>query len=162
MDLLQTQPPTIENLAVLLESHGCDARSLERGRRVAAETGQRLDVVLLRLGLIAERQLAEAAAELLGTPVVAPADYPDSLPPCAAAVSHRFLRDARAVPLADVGGVLSGALADPLDTFTPEALAAATGRRVHVVPAVPVELEAALNRLLPRDRLCRPGYPMPG
>jgi hypothetical protein len=45
-----------------------------------------------------------------------------------AAVSPRFLRDAHAVPLADVGGILYLAVADPLDSFTPGA-------------AVPVERE---------------------
>jgi general secretion pathway protein E len=73
------------------------------------------------------------------------------LPDCTAGVSRRFLRDARAVPLSDVDGTLTVALADPLDTFTPAAMAAATGRRVLVAAAVPVELEAALNRLLPEE-----------
>jgi general secretion pathway protein E len=83
--------------------------------------------------------------------LVAPDEYPAALPECVAAVSARFLRDARAVPLADVGGVLHLAVADPLDAFTPAALAAAVGRRVRVAAAVPVELEAALNRLLPAE-----------
>jgi general secretion pathway protein E len=149
MDVAAPIQPTVETLARTLAARGCDPRALDRGRRVAADSGQRLDAVLLQLGLITERQLAEAAAALLGTPVVTPDEYPAALPDCAAAVSRRFLRDARAVPLSDADGILTVALADPLDTFTPAALAAATGRRVSVAAAVPVELEAALNRLLP-------------
>ena len=41
------------------------------------------------------------------------------------------------------------AVADPLDPFTQAAVAAATGRRVRLEVAVPIELEAALNRLYP-------------
>ena len=151
MDINAPLSPTVETLAQVLAGQGCDPRALERGRRVAADSGQRLDAVLLQLGLVSERQLAEAAAAILGTPVVTPDRYPAELPDCAAAISRRFLRDARAVPLSDEGGVLTLALADPLDSFTPDAVAAATGRRIHVVPAVPVELEAAMNRLLPEE-----------
>ena len=141
----------IETLLQALAESGCDPRSLERARRVANETGQRVDGVLLQLGLVSERQLAEAAASILGTPLVRPDQYPQALPDCVATVSARFLRDAKAVPLRDVNGVLTVALADPLDGFTPAALAAATDRSVRVVAAVPVELEAALNRLLPKE-----------
>jgi general secretion pathway protein E len=151
MDIATPIPVTIETLAQALADQGCDPRALERGRRGATDSGQRLDTVLLQLGLVSERQLAEAAAGLLGRPVVTPDEYPVVLPECVTAVSPRFLRDARVVPLSDVAGVLTLAVADPLDTFTPTAVAAAVGRRVSVAAAVPVELEAALNRLLPAD-----------
>jgi general secretion pathway protein E len=149
MDIAAPIQLTIETLAQSLVDDGCDPRALERGRRGAADSGQRLDTVLLQLGLVSERQLAAAAASLLGTPVVTPDAYPSVLPDCVAGISPRFLRDARAVPLSDTGGTVVLALADPLDSFTPAALAAAIGRRITVAAAVPVELEAALNRLLP-------------
>jgi general secretion pathway protein E len=144
-------PISLETWIQALLELGCDPRVLDRGRRIAAETGQRLDAVLLQLGLASERQLAEAAARMLGAPLVTPDQYPTHLPPCAVSIPHRFLRDARVVPLADHDGVLTVAVADPFDTFTPASLAAATGRSVCVAAAVSVELEAALNRLLPRE-----------
>jgi general secretion pathway protein E len=143
--------PTIEALIQALIERGHDPRVLERGRRAAAESGQRLDTILLQLGLVSERQLAEAAAAVLSTPVVTTDHYPVELPLCTAGVSRRFLRDARAVPLSDEAGVLCVALADPLDSFTPAALAAATGRKIRIAPAIPVELEAALKRLIPDE-----------
>src|SRR4029077_1570267 len=57
--------------AVLVESGAVDRRTLERAGRVAAETGGRLDHVLTQLGLVSERGLAEALAQLLGAPLVA-------------------------------------------------------------------------------------------
>ena len=64
-------PGTEENaviaLADLLLDRGLvDGKTLERARRVSADTGQRLDSVLIQLGLIGERGLAEAYAALLG------------------------------------------------------------------------------------------------
>ena len=81
----------IEALLEALLRSGCDPRSLERGQRVAHETGQRTDAVLLQLGLVSERQVAEAAADLLRRPLVRADEYPDALPDCVASVSPRFL-----------------------------------------------------------------------
>jgi general secretion pathway protein E len=77
--------------------------------------------------------------------------YPEVLPACATVLTQRFLRSARALPLAEDNGVLVVAVADPLDAFTPAAIAAATGRTVRIAAAVPVELEAALTRLMPDE-----------
>ena len=149
------RPPddnVIEALSdILLRQGQCDARTLDRGRRVAAESGQRLDSVLMQLGLVSERGLAEAYALLLGRPLASAARYPDAAPLFADCLAPRFLRQARALPVADEGDMLVLAAADPLDPFTPAAIAAATGRQVVLEVAVPVELEAALERLYPAD-----------
>ena len=55
------------------------------------------------------------------------------------------------MPVAVDDDALVLATADPLDEFTPAAVAAACGRRVRLEVAVPIELEAALERLYPAD-----------
>ena len=144
-------PHALDRLSGLLVEQGqCDARSVERGRRVAADTGQRIDSVLMHLGLVTERGLAQAYAALLGLPVAEPARYPAE-PLLPERLGPRFLRQARALPLAQEGGMLTLAVADPLDRFTPAAVAAATGLAVRLQVALPIELEAALDRLYPSD-----------
>src|ERR1700730_8087524 len=130
----------------LVESGAIDRRTLERARRVASETGGRLDQVLTQLGLMSDRGLAEALAELIAAPVVVASDYPDRplFPDC---LKAKFLRRARALPIAATDDRATLAMADPLDVFTRNAVAAALGRPVAVAVAVPVELEAALDRL---------------
>ena len=140
---------TVDLLVDGLIAKGTDPRAIERARLVAGDSGQRLDTVMLRLGLVSERQLAETAAGLLATTVVSSDRYPAALPECAAMMTPRFLRSARCLPLTDIDGELTIAVADPIDSFTPLAVAAATGRQVRVQVAVPVELEAAMTRLLP-------------
>src|SRR6266704_2103576 len=61
----------------LVETGAIDRRTLDRARRVASETGGRLDQVLTQLGLMSDRGLAEALAELIAAPVVVASDYPD-------------------------------------------------------------------------------------
>ncbi|HEY0181874.1 MAG TPA: ATPase, T2SS/T4P/T4SS family [Rhodopila sp.] len=122
---------------------------MDRARRVATESDQRLDAVLIQLGLVSERGLADAYAALLSLPIT-PADrYPAAIPVLPDRLSAAFLRHARAVPLVADDATLTLAAADPLDPFTASAVAVATGREVRLEVAVPIELEAALNRLYP-------------
>src|SRR5262245_50680894 len=105
---------SVEMLIEQLAIQGTDRRTIERARQVAHEAGQRMDTVLLQLGLVSERQMAEAGAALLGT-TVAPADgYPASLPEVTALLTPRYLRAARCLPIAGDAHSLILAVADPL------------------------------------------------
>ena len=132
--------------ASLVDTGAIDRRTLDRARRVAAETGARLDQVLTQLGLVSDRGLAEALARLIVAPLVGGADYPDA-PLFQDRLKPKFLRRVRAMPIAASDDRATLAMADPLDVFTRSAVAAALGRPVAVAVAVPVELEAALERL---------------
>jgi general secretion pathway protein E len=133
--------------AVLVEGGTIDRRTLDRAGRVAAETGGRLDHVLTQLGLVSERGLAEALAQLLGARLVEARDYPDA-PLFLDRLKVKFLRKVRALPVAAANnGHATLAMADPLDVFTRNAVAAALGHPVMVAVAVPIELEAAFGRL---------------
>jgi general secretion pathway protein E len=134
-------------LGDLLTARGrLDSTGLERARRLSAESGSQFDAVLTQLGLVSDRVLAEAFAELLGLPIMTPADYPveailaDRLRP-------KFLRKARALPVALDDQSIKVAMADPLDRFAISAIAVASGRHVDPVIAMPIDLEAALDRL---------------
>jgi len=140
--------PLDELIDLLVQEGHCDARAVERGRRVAEESGQRLDIVLSQLGLVTERRLAGAYARLLDLPTIAAGDYP-AAPLWQDRLSVAFLRTARAIPVAQDGDTLVLAVADPFDLFTPEAVGIATGQAVRLRIALPVELEAAFERLYP-------------
>ncbi|HEX5453415.1 MAG TPA: ATPase, T2SS/T4P/T4SS family [Stellaceae bacterium] len=140
-------PGPAQDLGVRLVGAGLiDQRTLERARRVAGEAGGRLDRILTQLGLVSERGLAEALAQILSVPLVAAADYPD-VPLFEERLKAKFLRKARAMPIAADANCVTLAMADPLDDFTRDAVAAALDRRVAVAVAVPVELEAVFERL---------------
>ena len=115
------------------------------------KSGQRLDKVLLQLGLVSERGLAEAYATMLDLPVANADRYPADLPLFADSLQARFLRNARALPIALDGETLVVAIADPLDRFIPAAIAAAVDMSVRLEVAVPIELDAALKRLYPDE-----------
>ena len=130
----------------LVDGGAIDRRSLDRARRVATETGARLDQVLTQLGLVSDRRLAEVLAQLIAAPMVGAADYPDA-PLFLDRLKPKFLRRVRAMPIGASNDRATLAMADPLDIFTRNAVAAALGRPVAIAVAVPIELEAALERL---------------
>ncbi|SME93837.1 Type II secretion system (T2SS), protein E, N-terminal domain [Tistlia consotensis] len=123
-----------------------DRAAAGRARHLQAETGERLDRVLTRLGLIAETELAARFAELLGLPQVAAEAFPAG-PLHEERLSARFLREARVLPLAEEAGGLALAMADPLDDAAAEAVAYALGRPVLRRVAVAGDIERALERL---------------
>jgi general secretion pathway protein E len=160
-----TQSPKTGNTAqdrmaalaeILLAQKQCDARTLDRARRVAAETGQHLDAVLIQLGLVSERGLAAGYAVLLDLPAAGVGSYNLDEPLFPERLSAAFLRNARALPVSIEDDTLVVAVANPLDDFTPAAIAAATGLKVRLMIAVPIELEAALNRLYPQTAAPEP------
>ncbi len=130
----------------LLESGVIDRRILERAWRVAGETGRRVDQVLTQLGMVSERTLAEAVAQLVGAPLVGPAEYPDA-PLFTDRLKPRFLRKAHAIPVTVGDDGVTVVLADPFDRFTPAAIAMALDLPVRIAVGVPIELDAALERL---------------
>jgi general secretion pathway protein E len=142
--------------AILVAQGFLDHRSLDRARRVAAETGGRLDRVLTQLGMVSERSLADALAQLVGARVVRAGDYPEE-PLYFDRLKPKFLRKAHALPIAESPEGVTVAMADPLDDFTSGAIAAALNRPVSIAVAVPIELEAAFNRLYPEAEEGDPG-----
>ena len=147
--LLPDRDDRLDRLSDIMVARGlCDARGLDRARRIAEESGQRVDVVLIQLGLLTERGLASAYAELLDLPVATSGRFPAE-PVLPERLTARFLRHSRALPVAIEAGRLVIAVADPLDRFTPAAIASATGHAVTMEIAVPIDLEAAIERLYP-------------
>ena len=137
---------------MLIAAGVCDTAALDRARAVARETGISCAQALVQLGLVSERILAESWAAMLDVSITIADHYP-SEPILPDRLRPRFLRAARVVPLAvetgEGGERLAIAMADPLDRFVPDAIRLATGLETRIEVAVPIELEAALDRLYP-------------
>jgi general secretion pathway protein E len=117
-----------------------------RARLVQEETGERLDAVLTRLGLVAEQTLANTIAEATGLPIAAAADFPQEAV-ASELLSPRFLREVKAVPLTATEQELRVALINPLDPYPIEALGFATARKITAMVGRTGDVEAALERL---------------
>lgn len=106
---------------------------------------------MTRLGLVSEHDMAGAFATAFNLPLVsADALSFDVLP--YQGFSPAFLRHARALPLGgqDDADEFSLAMANPSDEATIEAVALFVGRPVRRFVALPTDIDAALDRLLPQ------------
>jgi len=131
---------------ILIERGKLDAATLERALRLQQDSGERLGALLVTLGVVAQRDVAEALAVQLALPLVDAASYPE-FPILEERVSSRFLRETRALPLREDDTEVALAMADPTDEYTIGAFEMVTGRTVRPMVAIPTELEAALERL---------------
>ncbi len=131
---------------LVLDRELVSPETLARARAVQSETGERLDAVLTRLGLISEVALAQAISRATGFRLVTSDDFPAE-PIAVDALAPRFLRDARAVPIRETPAGVEIAFVDPLDAYVAKALAFALNCAVTPVVARTSDVEAALDRL---------------
>jgi general secretion pathway protein E len=130
----------------LMRAAKLDAAAFERARRLQEGSGERLEAILTKLGLVSETDLAEALAQALRLPLAGPADFPDE-PLLDGRVAPRFLKENRVLPLADAADGLKLAMADPLDDFAARSVELLAGKPVRRLVARPADLDAALDRL---------------
>jgi len=151
LDQREVRPdaPPDERLPDLLVARG-KLRELDRARVARIRDGQEnpepLSRLVVKLGVVSERDAAEALADLLGLRVVASSDYPD-VGALSAPVSARFLRENLVVPVAEDDEKVVLAMADPQDDYVASAFAVACGRPVERRVGLPSEIEAAIERI---------------
>ena len=124
-------------VALLLRNGRLKEADLARARPLQRESGGSLLPLLVRLGLVSERDHAQACAEVLGLPLLEGKAVPEAPPESlldALPLSLRFLKQFHACPLALRDGVLDLWLSDPQDPYTADAvqLAMAAPVRLHV------------------------------
>ena len=142
-----TAHPVRKALAARLVERGKLAPAgLERAERLAIESGEPLELVLTRLGLTSERDIAETFAALLEISVATPKDYPDE-PVLEDRLSRKFLREVQLIPLDERSDALVIAMVDPLNDYAVEAARFAAGKPVIRLVAFPADFEAAYDRL---------------
>lgn len=129
----------------LVSSGKLDQAAAERAFRLRNGSDERLEQILTKLGLVHEKDVAEALAAELGLPLAGPDEYPET--PVVEGLSAKFLRQAQVLPIADTPDGLSVAMADPLDALPIRSLELFCKKPVSVRVAAPSDLELAYERL---------------
>ncbi|MFC4529006.1 type II secretion system ATPase GspE [Dyella halodurans] len=119
---------------------------LARARRLHEESPEgTLTALMARLGLVSERDLAEAWSELLQTPLLAAREAPE-LPPTELDVSSRFLKQHHVVPVRVDEDGLGLVMADPADAYPLQAIQLAAGRPVVLRVGLRSEIDDLIER----------------
>jgi general secretion pathway protein E len=124
---------------------------LARAQRLQADAGGSLGALLVRLGLVSERDMAEAASEVLHLPLVAARDCPDA-PPENLPLTLRFLKQQAVVPVGEDDFGIDLLVADPQDPYGADAVQLATGRAVRVKVGLRSEIADLIERYYGQGR----------
>src|SRR5580704_7225553 len=130
---------------ILMERGKIEAEDLDRALELQQERGDKLGKILVDMGLIAHRDVLVALSDQLGLPLVT-VDGPPPSAPEIESLSHRFLRQCRAYPVALADSTLTVAMADPLDFETIAAIRSFTGFQISIALAAEQEILDAIDR----------------
>ncbi|MFN7184679.1 MAG: type II secretion system protein GspE, partial [Thermomonas haemolytica] len=132
-------------VALLLQREKLKEADLARARRLQEQDGGDLLVLLARLGLVAERDHAEACAAALGLPLRSARDVPE-LPPDEVALGLKFMKQHHVVAVAADPDGVDVLLADPQDSYVLDAVRLALGRPLRPAVALRAEIDELIER----------------
>ena len=120
---------------------------LSRIKRMQEETPDVSFVSMLnRLGVVSDKDIAQALAELLELPIVEREDYPADAD-LNGAISFRFLKENSSIPLNQLEDKVVLAMADPLDQNVIDAVRIATGKSIEVRIGTLSDINEAINQI---------------
>lgn len=142
---------------VLVDGGKLSPMDVERVRRLEKETKERLHLIVAKLGMVSESEVALALATSLDLPMAGEDDYP-STPIASGSFTVSFLKQHRVVPLREEEDCLCLAMADPTDQYAIKAMEMSAGVRISPWVGVPAEVENALDRLYKTEDPDLSGY----
>ena len=131
----------------LVDAGKLNPANIERACRLQQEQDQweRIGTILIKLGLVSERDVAESLAHQLELPLADRKEFPDESP-MDSEVSAGFMEENRILALKEENGELTVAMADPRDQYLIGALALSTGKTIKVRVGLASEIDLALQQ----------------
>ena len=133
--------------AFLLEHDLLKSADMKRAETYREQHGGDLVTLLVRLGLVSERDVAEAEAGLLDLPLFRSADLPSEAPDLPG-ISVRYLKENLILPIAESNGDLTVVMANPRDEFARKALEMASGKNIVPQVGIASEIESGIEKLI--------------
>src|SRR5205085_5674869 len=130
---------------ILIERKLITEEDLTRALELQKERGDKLGKTLVDLGFVAMRDVLAALSDQLNLPLVT-IDGPPPVSSETEALSPRFLRQFRCLPVGREDHTVTLAMADPLDFETLAAVRNCTGLKVNPVLAAEQEILDAIDK----------------
>jgi general secretion pathway protein E len=131
----------------LIKNDRLKQNDLKRAVSYQEQHGGDLVTLLVRLGLVSERDVAEAESDLLDLPLIRTTDLPEEVPEFPG-VSIRYLKQNLILPIAESNGDLTVVMANPRDEFARKALSMASGKNIIPQVGIASEIENGIEKLL--------------
>ncbi len=120
-----------------------DLKKVNKVKDQMQETG--LPLLLVKLGLCSEKDVAEALSKTTGLDVVGVDDYSDT-PFLPDDVSLRFLKESHAISIAKANNKITVAVMDPENTFIKQSLQMMCNKVIEIKVGVLSDIDKALER----------------
>jgi general secretion pathway protein E len=130
---------------ILIQRKLITEEDLERALELQKERGDKIGKTLVDMGFIAMRDVLAALSEQLDVPLVS-IDSPPLVSSETEALSPRFLRQFRCLPMSREDHTITLAMADPLDVETIAAVRHCTGLKISTVLAPEQEIIDAIDK----------------
>ena len=142
------QPDAVEDevCAYLIDSGRLKESDLKRAETFRDQNGGDLITLLVRLGLVSERDVAEAESSLLELPLLSTADLPQEAPDIGN-LSLRYLKQNLLLPVSISDTEMTVVMANPRDELALKALAMASGKSINPQVGVASEIENGIEKL---------------
>jgi general secretion pathway protein E len=137
----------------LVDAGAVKEMDFSRAKRVQSEQldDESLVSLLVRLGMVSERAMAEAVAQVTGQCLIKLVDYPDT-PLLKDQLSGRFLKEQLVIPIRVEDGVLELAMADPMANYPLRAVAMASGMKVKSCVGIGSDIQKSIAQLYLSER----------
>lgn len=147
VDTMESAPTRKTLCEYLVDAGKLDQGNIERAYRLQLEQEQwePIGSILVKLGLVSERDVAESLSSQLGLPLINRQQFPDELP-IDEKISHKFLRENRVLILEEDDDFLTVVMADPQDRYVLEALALFTGKEIIPRIGISSEIDQAIEQ----------------
>lgn len=119
-------------------------QQLEEALKVQKETGERLGVVLQRMGFANVKEVYQALAAQLGARFIELDNYLID-PQVASLLPEKFCRERQVIPVGEENGALILVMANPTDVVAIDRARLMTGREIKPAIAPPEEIERIIN-----------------
>jgi general secretion pathway protein E len=130
----------------LIDSGRLKKSDLKRAETFRDQNGGDLITLLVRLGLVSERDVAEAESNLLELPLISTADLPEEAPDIGK-LSLRYLKQKLLLPISATESEMVVVMANPRDKFALKALTMASGKSIRPQVGVASEIENGIEKL---------------
>jgi len=130
----------------LIDNDRLKKADLKRAEAFRDQNGGDLITLLVRLGLVSERDVAEAESSLLDLPLLSTADLPDEAPDIGT-LSLRYLKHNLLLPVAVTDSDMVVVMANPRDQQALKAMAMASGKIIVPQVGVASEIENGIEKL---------------
>ena len=130
---------------MLIERRLITPEDLEKALEIQKERDEKIGKILVDLGFVALRDVLSALSDQLGIPLIN-LDSPPPVTPETEALTPKFLRQVKCVPVAVHDSTLTLAMADPLDFETISIVRNITGMKVRTALAAEAEILDAVEK----------------